>query len=256
MKVLIIEDEQAVAKRLINLLNDAAPDFEILDVVDSVEDSVTWFQTHEMPGLIFMDIHLADGISFEIFEKVQIDAPVIFTTAYDNYAIRAFKVNSVDYLLKPVNKEELDAAIGKFRETVVQHSEEPSNIDYLKIAEIVTGKKPALQSRFLVRYGQKLKTIDIKDVACFYTEDKTVYLHNFNNDRYHIDDRLDTLEEVLDPEKFFRVNRGAIVNYDAIDEMETYSKSRVHMTLKKPVSVDFVSSAERSGAFKKWLSGK
>ncbi len=256
MKILIIEDEQAVAKRLIKLLDEIAPDFEIMDEIESVEDTVKWMCENKKPDLIFMDIHLADGNSFEIFEKVQIDVPVIFTTAYDNYAIQAFKVNSVDYLLKPVNRDELKKAIEKFRNIAPEQTDDDANVDYARIAEIITGEKKPLQTRMLVRFGQKLKSIEIKDVACFYTENKTVYLHTFSNDRYPIDDRLDSLEEVLDPENFFRVNRGTIVNFEAIDEMESYSKSRVHMTLKKPLDLDFVSSTEKSGAFKRWLSGK
>ena len=256
MKVLLIEDEQAVAKRLTKLLGEVAPDFIIVDEIDTVEGAITWLRANKMPDLIFMDIHLADGISFEIFDKVRVDAPVIFTTAYDNYAIQAFKVNSVDYLLKPVNKEALSNAILKFRNSASIQADASPGIDYPKLAGMISGKQQPRQTRILVRFGQKLKSIQIKDVACFYTDDKTVYLHTFGDDRYPVDERLDNLEEVLDPDAFFRVNRGAIVNYDAIDEMETYSKSRVHMTLKKPVSVDFVSSAERSGAFKRWLSGK
>lgn len=255
MHILIIEDEQAVAKRLIKLLGELEPDFNILGVIDSVEEAVNWFGKNTMPDLIFADIHLADGISFEIFEKVNIDAPVIFTTAYDNYAIRAFRVNSVDYLLKPVNREELRKAIDKFKMTRNEGSTNAQEVDYQKLAKLISGKEKPLQTRMLIRYGQKFKSIEIKEVACFYTENKTVYLHTFADDRYPIDDRLDSMEEVLDPEKFFRVNRGAIVNFEAIDEMEAYSKSRVHITLKKPLTLDFVSSTERSGAFKTWLSG-
>lgn len=256
MHILIIEDEQAVAKRLIKLLGELEPDFNILGVIDSVEEAVDWFGQNAMPDLVFADIHLADGISFEIFEKVNIDAPVIFTTAYDNYAIRAFRVNSVDYLLKPVNREELHKAIDKFKMTRNESSTNAQEVDYQKLAKLISGKEKPLQTRMLIRYGQKFKSIEIKEVACFYTDNKTVYLHTFADDRYPIDDRLDSMEEVLDPEKFFRVNRGAIVNFDAIDEMEAYSKSRVHITLKKPLTLDFVSSTERSGAFKTWLSGK
>jgi DNA-binding LytR/AlgR family response regulator len=256
MNILIIEDEQAVAKRLINLLGELEPGFHVLAIIDSVEEAVEWLRQNPSPDLLFMDIHLADGLSFDIFEKVEITVPVIFTTAYDNYAIRAFKVNSVDYLLKPVNREELRKAIQKFRQMHTAGDHRGTDINYTKLAALISGEKKTMQTRILVRFGQKLKSIEIKNVACFYTENKTVYLHTFANDRYPIDDRLDSLEETLDPDRFFRVNRGAIVNFDAIDEMETYSKSRVHMTLKKPLDLSFVSSTERSGAFKVWLSGK
>lgn len=256
MKVLIIEDEQAVARRLVKLVAEMEPGFEILEVIDSVEDAVNWLNNNKMPDLLFMDIHLADGISFEIFDQVQVDAPVIFTTAYDNYAIRAFKVNSVDYLLKPLNREELHKAMDKFLAMKNAGEDVHPGVDYKRLAALISGEQKPLQTRMLVRFGQKFKSIEIKDVACFYTDDKTVYLHTFGDKRYPIDERLDSLEEVLDPDQFFRVNRGAIVNFDAIDEMEAYSKSRVHMTLKKPLDMDFVSSTVRSGAFKNWLSGK
>ncbi|MCF8366457.1 MAG: LytTR family DNA-binding domain-containing protein [Bacteroidales bacterium] len=256
MEILIVEDEQAVAKRLIKLISDLEPEFNILGVIDSVEEAVQWFAVNPSPDLLFMDIHLADGLSFEIFEKVNISIPVIFTTAYDSYAIQAFKVNSVDYLLKPINKEELRRAFAKLRQI---HSSAPmaeASVDYQKLAAIITGRQNPLQTRILVRFGQKFKSIEIKDVACFYTENKTVYLHTFANDRYPIDDRLDSLEEVLDKAKYFRINRSTIINFDAIDEMEAYTKSRVHITLKKPLDISFVSSTERSGDFKDWLSGK
>lgn len=256
MNVLIIEDEQAVANRLVKLVTEMEPGIKILEVIDSVEEAVAWLNENEMPDLLFMDIHLADGISFEIFDQVQVNVPVIFTTAYDNYAIRAFKVNSVDYLLKPVNREELRNALDKFIAMRNAGEDVQPGVDYKKLAAFISGAQKPLQTRMLVRYGQKFKSIEIKDIACFYTENKTVYLHTFGDMRYPIDDRLDSLEEVLDPDQFFRVNRGAIVNFEAIDEMEAYSKSRVHMTMKKPLNHDFVSSTERSGAFKTWLSGK
>jgi DNA-binding LytR/AlgR family response regulator len=254
MKILIIEDEQAVSKRLIKLIAEIESDWKILDVIDSVEDAVAWLSKNPMPDLLFMDIHLADGLSFEIFEQTSVEAPVIFTTAYDNYAIEAFKTNSVDYLLKPIKADELRRAIEKFKK--FHKSDFDNRIDFTKLTAMLSKPEQKQQTRLLVRFGQKFKSIEIKDVACFYTESKTVYLHTFSNDRYPIDDRLDSLELILDPVQFFRVNRSAIVNFDAIDEMVAYSKSRIHMELKNPLILSFVSSTERSGAFKEWLSGK
>lgn len=251
MKVLIIEDEQSVAKRLIRLIRETAPDMEISGETDSVEDSIDWLNNNRPPDLIFMDIHLADGISFDIFKRTHVQTPVIFTTAYDNYAIQAFKVNSIDYLLKPINKEELKHAIEKFRARKINTDSE--KIDYTKLAEQIRGQE---QTRLLVRYGQRLKSIEIEDVACFYTENKTVYLHTFSNDRYPIDERLDALENTVDPRMFFRVNRSAIVNFKAIGDMYAYSKSRVNIELKKPIDLSFTSSTDRSSDFKDWLSGK
>ena len=250
MKVLIIEDEQDVARRLIRLIGEVAPDFEIQGITDSVEDTVKWLRSNPAPDLLFMDIHLADGISFEIFKQVEIQSPVIFTTAYDNYAIQAFKVNSIDYLLKPINKLELEKAISKFR---ARARKVTPTLDYSQLADIIREKE---QKRIVVRYGQKLKAIEIQDVACFYTENKAVYLHTFSDERYPIDERLDALEKILDPYLFFRVNRSAIVNFKAIHEMYAYSKSRVNIELKKPLELSFTSSTERSSDFKEWLAGK
>ncbi|MFP4469218.1 MAG: LytR/AlgR family response regulator transcription factor [Bacteroidales bacterium] len=250
MKVLITEDEQDVAKRLIRLIGEVAPDFGIQGVTDSVEDTVIWLRTNPAPDLLFMDIHLADGISFDVFKQIEIQSPVIFTTAYDNYAIQAFKVNSIDYLLKPINKLELEKAIRKFRASTQKDSQ---SIDYRQLADMIRGKE---QKRIVVRYGQKLKAIELQDAACFYTENKSVYLHTFSDERYPIDERLDALEEILDPYLFFRVNRSAIVNFKAIHEMHAYSKSRVNIELKKPLELSFTSSTERSADFKEWLAGK
>jgi DNA-binding LytR/AlgR family response regulator len=254
MKVLIVEDEPAVANRLISLLKELAPEMDIAPVVDSVEEAVHVLSTQPLPALIFMDIHLADGISFEIFESVEVKTPVIFTTAYDNYAIRAFKVNSLDYLLKPINREELQMAIKKFKDLNTQNTP-LSEPDYKKIAHEVLAEKKSGRKRFLIRYGQKLKTVTFDEAACFYTEDKTVFLHNFNNQRYPLDDSLDQLELMADSNRFFRVNRSAIINIEAIEEMETYTKGRVHIMLKKSLDLSFVSSTEKSAAFKAWLDG-
>lgn len=254
MKVLIVEDEPSVANRLITLLKELAPEMAIAPVVDSVEEAVDVLSNQPPPQLIFMDIHLADGISFEIFDLVEVKTPVIFTTAYDNYAIRAFKVNSVDYLLKPVNREELLLAIKKFRALTTPHStfQQP---DLKKIANEVLAERKTGRKRFLIRYGQKLKTVAFEEAACFYAEDKTVFLHTFSNQRYPLDDSLDRLEAMADSTRFFRVNRSAIINIEAIEEMETYTKGRVHITLKKPPGLTFVSSTEKSAAFKAWLGG-
>jgi len=255
MKVLIIEDEPAVAKRLAKIIGELEPGFDILGVLDSVEETVNWLESHSPPDLLLMDIQLADGLSFEIFGQVKVETPVIFTTAFDNYAIRAFKVNSVDYLLKPVNKDELRKAIDKFKLKFAKGVTNPG-IDYTKLSEAMKQDNQKKQVRFLVRYGQKLKSFEVTEAACFYTDKKSVYLHTFANDRYPIDERLDALEEMLDPLKFFRVNRSTIINFEAIDNMYAYSKSRVNVELKAPLDLSFISSTERSGPFKDWLSGK
>lgn len=254
MKYLIIEDEPALAKRLANLIAEIEPGADLLGMIDSVEEAVKWLGANPHPDLLFMDIQLADGLSFDIFKQVEIRTPVIFTTAYDNYAIQAFKVNSVDYLLKPVNRDELKIAIEKFRRSGFQKS--TGDFDLGKLATMLKGGQKKFLQRILVKFGSKLKAIGIEEIACFYTDNKTVYLHTFTNDRYPIDDRLDALEQALDPQQFFRINRTAIINFGAIENMYAYSKSRVNVELKKPLTLSFVSSTERSADFKEWLGGK
>lgn len=254
MKYLIIEDEPALAKRLANLVQETEPETTLLGMIDSVEEAVHWLTSHPHPDLLFMDIQLADGLSFEIFNQVEVKTPVIFTTAYDNYAIQAFKVNSVDYLLKPINREELKNAIEKFKQAGFQKNS--TGFDLSKLADLLKGEQKKHLQRILVKFGSKLKAVGIEEIACFYTENKTVYLHTFSNDRYPIDDRLDALEQSLDPQQFFRINRTAIINFAAIENMYAYSKSRVNVELKKPLTLSFVSSTERSADFKEWLGGK
>ncbi len=254
MKYLIIEDEPALAKRLANLIRETEPETTLLATIDSVEEAVNWLSTHPHPDLLFMDIQLADGLSFEIFSQVEVKIPVIFTTAFDNYAIQAFKVNSVDYLLKPINREELKKAIEKFKQAGFQKTS--PDFDLGKLVDLLKGEQKKHLQRLLVKFGSKLKAVGIEEIACFYTENKTVYLHTFTNDRYPIDERLDGLEQSLDPDQFFRINRTAIISFAAIENMYAYSKSRVNVELKKPLTLSFVSSTERSADFKEWLGGK
>lgn len=253
MKFLIIEDEPALAKRLANLIAEIEPEAELLGMIDSVEEVVKWLVANSHPDLLFMDIQLADGLSFDIFKQVEIKTPVIFTTAFDNYAIQAFKVNSVDYLLKPINREELKIAIEKFKQAGFQKNS--AGFDLSKLASLLKGEQKKHLQRILVKFGSKLKAIGIEEIACFYTENKTVYLHTFSNDRYPVDERLDGLEQSLNPDQFFRLSRTAIINFGAIENMYAYSKSRVNVELKKPLTLSFVSSTERSANFKEWLGG-
>lgn len=256
MKILIIEDELAAANRLQRLIHNIHPDIEILEVLDSIETAVEWLQNHPHPDLIFLDIHLADGSSFEIFQQVHITTPIIFTTAYDQYALQAFRHNSIDYLLKPIKEEALAEAIDKYQKRYDKISIPPA-IDYQKLVEALQIQSANRQTRFLVRFGQTLLAIDIKDVAYCYTENKTNYIVTFENRRYAIDQYLDELEEILDSQQFFRINRQFIVNYDAITGMYAYSKSRVKLDLTPPFeAADTVVSTQRSPIFKQWLIGK
>jgi two-component system LytT family response regulator len=251
MKVLIIEDEQATALRLEKLLKEIDSDIEILDILDSIESTVKWYHNNPPPELVFQDIQLADGSSFEIFKEIRIDNPVIFITAFDQYAIDAFKVNSVDYLLKPVNKKQLTESLEKFKRL---YAEKKPAIDYTALAKLV--KKEDYQKRFIVRYGQKIKSIDTSQIAYFFTESSNNFFRTFDNKTYPLDLSLDKLEGLLDPELYYRINRQFIIHIKAIDEMYTYSKSRVKIELNPPCDIDTIASTERSGDFKKWLGGE
>lgn len=249
MKVLLIEDENAAARRLEKLLNEVAPGTTILQQLDSVEAAVLWLRNNPRPDLIFLDIHLADGPSFEIFEHVQVKCPVIFTTAYDEYALQAFKVNAVDYLLKPIKSAELEAALNKYKEV---HKKEP---DYTELIENL--RRPEGLQRMLIRFGQSLKLVELTDAAYFYTKDKITFLITRNsNKRYPVDYPLDKLETILDKRSFFRINRQFIVNVSAIREMHPYSKSRVKIDLEPGTDMETIVSTERSAEFKKWLVGE
>ena len=252
MKVLIIEDEQATAQRLGKLLQEIEPAIEIIGVLDSIDSCVKLFKSNYHPDLIFQDIHLADGSSFEIFGQVEVKAPVIFVTAYDQYALQAFKVNSVDYLLKPVKKNDLIEALKKFHE--YHEVKKNAVFDYSALAQLI--KKENTQKRFLVRYGEKIKAVEIENIAYFFTQEGNLFFMTFDNHQYPLEISLDKLEPTLDPIQFYRINRQFIINYKAIKEMYSYSKSRVKIILNPPCEIETIASTERSGDFKQWLTGK
>ena len=252
MKILIIEDEPATASRLEKMLVELLPDAKNLGVIDTVEDSISFFQKNTEPDLVFMDIHLADGNSFEIFEKIEISCPVIFTTAYDQYAIKAFQVNSIDYLLKPIKQSELVKSLKKFKKNIVP----TVSPDYQKIAEMLqTSTKKGLK-RIVVKIGQTIKALEIDEVAYFVVENKMVNAITKSGGRLPVEFTMERLEEELNSEKFFRVNRGIIISFDAIKSMFAYSKSRVKIVLQPNYSEDVITSSERTSEFKEWLKGK
>lgn len=250
MRVLIIEDEQAAANRLERMMQTIAPEAQVLDVLESIEQSVQFFKSEQQPDLVFLDIQLADGICFNIFDQVEVTAPIIFTTAYDEFALEAFKVNSIDYLLKPVKEEELKKSIAKW-ERLRQTDQVP---DYEQLVRAIRGADKQYKKRFLIRIGQSIKTITLDEIAYFYSEAKSTFLVTDANKTYTLDDSLDKLETMIDPEKFFRVNRKFIVNMAAIDEMHAYSKARVKLVLKPSFREVVIVSTERSPYFKKWLA--
>lgn len=252
MNILLLEDEEPAAKRLQKMLKEIVPGAVIPESIVSVSSAITWLRQNDAPDLIISDIQLADGLSFDIFREVKTLCPVIFTTAYDQYAIDAFKVNSIDYLLKPVKKEELMAAIEKYKLLSQQKGADRPDIGKLMEA-MVAGAQSKYKKRFVVKYGEHLKTIGIEEVAYFYTEDKINFLTTKEGRRYTVDFNLDTLESLLDPHVFFRINRQYLIGIHSIVEMFTYSKSRVLVKLNPPAKHETIVSTERSGDFKLWL---
>ena len=249
MNAVIIEDEKLAAERLEELIHEIDSSIEISAILISIEQSVKWLSRNK-PDLIFLDIQLEDGLSFSIFENIEIDIPIIFTTAYDQYAIKAFKLNSIDYLLKPVKKDELRESLNKFK-----NIKSSFLMDFEDIMRSIQQRDVSFKKRFLVQYGQKIKKVEVEEAAYFYALDKNVFLTTIQNNTYPIDYTLDKLQEVLNPEKFFRINRKMIISFSAIKNMIPYSRSRIKIELNpnEPKDVEALVSVERSSAFKEWL---
>jgi DNA-binding LytR/AlgR family response regulator len=249
INALVVEDEVAAANRLVKMIRKVEADINVVKVTDSIESTLQWLETHGEPDLIFLDIHLADGSGFRILESAKITCPVIFTTAYDQYAIQAFKVNSIDYLLKPVSQDELFFSINKFKQ-----SRRPVPDITLLLEEIRNQQSARWQQRFIVKYADKLKSLDVNDIAYFYSKEKSVFLVTPKGVGYAIDYTLEKLESVLDPVRFFRVNRKFIISFNSISTMCSYSKSRVKLELTPRADVDVVVGSEKAPAFKEWLN--
>lgn len=249
MKILIIEDEALAAQRLEEMVREIRPKARIVDKLESVSEAVAWLQNNTA-DLIFLDIQLSDGIGFAIFEQVKSHIPIIFTTAYEEYAIQAFKLNSIDYLLKPVRKNELQAAIEKFEQ--LQQSDYP---DFKQLLEMLGGQHRTLKKRFMVRYGQVLHKVEVDDIAYFYAMEKNVFLTTFKNEHLAIDHTLDGLRELVDPAVFFRINRKMLINIRSIKKMYAWSRSRIKLDLNPaaPKDIDALVSVERTADFKNWI---
>lgn len=253
MHILIVEDENAAARRLEKLLHEVLTDELKVDRTDSIESTLTWLQEQPSPDLILLDIHLADGSSFEIFEHTDVVCPVVFTTAYDEYAIQAFKHNTVDYLLKPIKVNELKAAIEKYNKRF-----RPAPTDYTALLDSMKQQDNTNKylRRLLIRFSNSYKLVDIKDVSYFYTKDKiTFVVIRSTGKKYPLDQPLEKLEGQLDPEIFFRINRQFIIHLTSIKELHTYSKSRIKVDLDPVSPQDIIVSTERAAEFKRWLSG-
>ncbi len=253
MKILIVEDEPLAAAQLAAHIATLRPQAQILAVCDTVRSVVEWAQNNEVPDLAFFDIQLGDGISFEIFEKVEFNVPVIFTTAYDDYAIRAFKVNSIDYLLKPINRKELESALLKFDQfkQTTQSALTPDVISQL----MHSMQKKKYKERFLVKIGAHLRVIETTDILYFYSFEKGTYAKLNDGKDYLLDQSLEQVEEVVDLQHFFRINRKYLVALSAITDVVTYSNSRLKIKVQQSSDDDFLVAREKVKAFKSWLEG-
>lgn len=248
MEVIIIEDEKPSARRLKRMLE--KQHLQVLHMLHSVKEAVHWFNTNPHPDLIFLDIQLSDGLSFEIFEEITFKGAIIFTTAYDEYALKAFKLNSVDYLLKPIDDDELTQAIEKYKD---QHH--PENINLTALRQLLNGNKKtdSYKNRFSCKVGQHLKVFSADEIACFYSENKGTYLHTNSNRSYLLETTLEHLENELDPEMFFRVNRKFFIHLNAIQDIISYSNSRLKIKLNNYTELEIIVSRERVKDFKKWI---
>jgi DNA-binding LytR/AlgR family response regulator len=251
MKILIIEDEPQAAQRLEKLVRSILPLATVLPSIDTVKKSVQWLKTNEMPALIFMDIQLADGISFQIFDQLEVKSPVIFTTAYDEYALKAFKVNSIDYILKPVDEQELRVAIQKY-ERLTGSSTNSKMMESIGLAmEMLTRK---YKERFVIKVGERLKSVETDDILFLFSLEKVTFAQTKDGKKSILDFTMDQLEELLDPTKFFRINRKYIVHVKSIQDMISYTNARLKLVLKTNDDDEVIIARERVQQFKDWLN--
>ncbi|MFA6200444.1 MAG: LytTR family DNA-binding domain-containing protein [Bacteroidales bacterium] len=250
MKVVIVEDEELSQELLKELLNLKFPDFEIVKILDNVKESLEYFSTTEV-DLIFMDIHLKDGDCFEIFEKIDIQTPIIFTTAYDEYAIKAFEVNSISYILKPITESKIEKIIQKLESITLSYNKEK-----IKESFSIINNQQKIEKRITVKLGNKIIVVEQENIAYFVSEDKVCYLYTKDNNKYIIDYSLDTLSMKLDPKSFFRVSRDCITSFVAIKEITKYFKGRLNISLNPEYDKKFIISQERVSDFMKWIKGE
>ena len=257
MRILIVEDEELAVKKLQKTLTAVDATASVIGVTDSIKATVDWLQTNQQPDLILMDIELADGQSFEVFNLTEVKSPVIFTTSYDEYALKAFKVNSVDYLLKPVQKEELQAALQKYRHLHATANDGNGKAD-INLENLVRELQQKLQpkefrKRFLVKHAQKLVSVEIDEIAYFYSDGRLNFFKTSDNKKYVVDYTMDELEDMLDPEKYFRISRSFYVSVSSIDKIDDYFGNRLILQLKPAVDKEALVSREKVTEFKKWM---
>jgi DNA-binding LytR/AlgR family response regulator len=251
MNILIIEDEPQAAQRLEKLVKNLIPEATISATLDSVKKAVQWLKSNASPDLALMDVQLADGISFQIFEQVEVKCPVIFTTAYDAYALKAFKVNSVDYILKPVDKDELGVALAKVARLAGTESGTRQVLENIGLAVQMLMKK--YKTRFVIKVGEHLRTIEVDDVRYFFSQDKATFCVTEDNRSLILDYTLEQLEEMIDPSQFFRISRKYLVRASAIQDIIAYTNSRLRLVIRGSQDNDIIVARERVQDFKNWL---
>jgi DNA-binding LytR/AlgR family response regulator len=250
MRVVIVEDESLAARRLRSMIESYDPTIEVVASLESVKSSIEWFSSHAHPDLIFLDIHLEDDLSFSIFEKVRISSSIIFTTAFDEYAIKAFKLKSIDYLLKPITTEDLHAALQKYAEMNVS---QPVKLDLHALYGMIAAQTKTFRTRFSAQVGQKIKTFHISDVAYFFSEEGFTSARLFDGNQYFIDSSLDALTPELDPSQFYRINRKLLLSLGSIKETHLYPKGRLKLNLQPHYDSEVLVSIDKGPEFKKWL---
>jgi two-component system response regulator LytT len=250
MNVLIIEDERPSARRLQRMLDKI--DVTVATMLHSVEEAIAWFQENEHPDLIFLDIQLSDGLSFEIFDVVTVNSAIIFTTAFDEYALQAFKLNSIDYLLKPIDEEELQAAVKQYKKA--QPKTQPVALNFDDIKKLLTNPVAReYKKRYTTKIGQHIKMIPVDEIECFYSENKGTYAHTVAGRDYLLDTTLELLEEELEPKTFFRISRKFYINVNEIKDIISYTNSRLQIKLNSYKEQEVIVARERVRDFKIWL---
>lgn len=252
IKAVVIEDEQLIARELMSKIARIAPDVQVIETLPSLKTARKWFMQHAEPDLLFMDIQLSDGVSFELFEQFRLSCPVIFTTAYDEYAIRAFKVNGIDYLLKPIDESELEQAIAKSRALINGKTALPADMQQLA-TQLTAPQQPLYKEKFIVSQRNSWIPVNTKDIACF-VRDNLNYLYTFNGEKFILDyTTLEDIEELIDPRQFYRANRQSIIHIDAIQSVKPHENQKLSVFLKHPLKMEIDISREKAPAFKKWF---
>lgn len=257
MNILIVEDEDLAVKKIQKTLASIDPDAVITGVTDSIKATVEWLESNAKPDLILMDIELSDGQSFEIFSRITVESPVIFTTSYDEYALKAFKVNSIDYLLKPIQKEDLETALDKYRQMKSVYGSGPAtsglSMDAL-IKELSRKLQPKeYRKRFLVKHAQKLVSIETEEIAYFFSDGRLNFFKTYDNKKFVVDYTMDELEDMLDPDRYFRISRSFYISVDSVDQIHDYFGNRLLLNLKPAVEKEAIVSREKATEFKKWM---